>query len=177
MPIWHWLAQWIAFNALYGQWDAGNRQSLPDRECWRVFLDRIVDLDTAGYVSGMLLEQKALVLSLLDDAYLSNLFWQDPSPKRVSQACRARQSALTWYIESNWKLILDQMIERIYQLRCQLIHGAATYGGRLNRRSLRHCTQMLGHLLPAVLLVWIDYGADEDWGILCYPPMSRDLFA
>ena len=166
------VAQWIAFNSLYGQWDVGNRQSLPDRECWRVFLDRIVDLDTARYVSGILLEQKALVLSLFDDAYLSNLFWQDPCPKRVSQARHVRQQALTWYIESNWKAILDNVVERIYVLRCQLIHGAATFGGKLNRRSLRRCTQMLGHLLPAVLLVWIDFGADEDWGILCYPPMQ-----
>ena len=34
------LAQWIAFNALYGQWDGVKRQSLPDRESWRQFLDR-----------------------------------------------------------------------------------------------------------------------------------------
>jgi hypothetical protein len=24
-------------------------------------------------------------------------------------------------------------------------------------------------LLPAVLMVWIDHGADEDWGPMCYP--------
>jgi hypothetical protein len=55
-------------------------------------------------------------------------------------------------------------------MRCQLVHGAATYGGQLNRTSLRHCVTMLGHLLPAVLLVLINHGADEDWGIMCYPP-------
>jgi hypothetical protein len=27
-------------------------------------------------------------------------------------------------------------------------------------------------LLPAVLLVWIDHGADEDWGPMCYPPLG-----
>ena len=26
-------------------------------------------------------------------------------------------------------------------------------------------------LLPALRMVWIDHGADEDWGPLCYPPM------
>jgi len=29
---------------------------------------------------------------------------------------------------------------------------------------------MLGHLLPALLLVIIDHGYEEDWGPLCYPP-------
>ena len=68
--------------------------------------------------------------------------------------------------------VLDRLIERIYLLRCQLIHGAATCGGKLNRTALRRSTKMLSHLMPAVLLVIIDHGADEDWGLLCYPPME-----
>ena len=59
----------------------------------------------------------------------------------------------------------------IYLMRCQLVHGASTYGGKLNRTSLRRCTTMLEHLVRAVLQVLIDHGADEDWGSLCYPPM------
>jgi hypothetical protein len=47
----------------------------------------------------------------------------------------------------------------------QLIHGASTFGGKLNRTAPRRSTQMLGHLLPAVLLVIIDQGADVDWGL------------
>ena len=31
---------------------------------------------------------------------------------------------------------------------------------------------MMQRLLPALLLVWIDHGADEDWGPMCYPPMG-----
>jgi len=56
-------------------------------------------------------------------------------------------------------------------MRCQLVHRAATYGGRLNRTTLRRCAMMMQRLLPALLMVWIDHGADEDWGPLCYPPM------
>ncbi len=61
--------------------------------------------------------------------------------------------------------------ERVYLARCQLVHGAATYGGKLNRTALRRCVMMMQRLLPAMLMVWIDHGADEDWGPLCYPPM------
>ena len=57
-------------------------------------------------------------------------------------------------------------------MRCQLAHGAATYGGKLNKTSLRRSVTMMGHLLPAVLLVWIDHGAREDWGTMCYPPLG-----
>ena len=51
----------------------------------------------------------------------------------------------------------------------QITHGAATCSSRLNRKALKHCTTMLGWLLPATLQVWIDHGADEDWGPMCYP--------
>ena len=84
---------------------------------------------------------------------------------------RDKFQARTWYLEGKWKLILERLLDRIYLLRCQLVHGAATYGGQLNSRSLKHCTTMLGHLLPAILMVVIQQGAKEDWGTMCYPPL------
>jgi hypothetical protein len=166
------IGQWIAFNALYGQWDHGLREPVADRECWRVFMDRTVDLDRSGYLAQSLTTHKRLVLSLLDDQYLSSLFWRDPESVLPGQIHKEKHAAATWFIEQNWKLILERLMERIYMIRCQLVHGAATYGGQLNRTSLRHCVTMLGHLMPAILLVLIDHGADEDWGIMCYPPMD-----
>ena len=139
------VSQWIAFNALYGQWDQGAREPLADRECWRVFLDRVVDLDQTGYLSSTLTTHKRLVLSLLDDRYLSSFFWRDPDNAIPAQAHKEKHAAHTWFIERNWKLMLERLMERIYLLRCQLVHGAATYGGQLNRVSLRHCVTMLGH--------------------------------
>ena len=58
-------------------------------------------------------------------------------------------------------------------MRCQLVHGAATYGGKLNRTSLKRCVVMMQRLLPALPSVRIDHGADEDWGPMCYPPMDK----
>ena len=62
--------------------------------------------------------------------------------------------------------------ERIYLLRCQLVHGAATYDSSFNRTAIRRCIQMMDHLLRTFLGVWVRWGADEDWGIMCYPPMK-----
>ena len=171
------IGQWIALNSLYGQWDHGNRSPVADRECWRVFLDRIVDLDADGLIPYILQEHRGLVMSLFEDPYLSGLFWQDPTHERVGVAKRTRYQAQTWYFDKSWKLILENAAERIYLMRCQLIHGAATFGSKLNRSSLRHCSQMLAHLLPAIMLVLVEHGADEDWGIMCYPPVSVSMNA
>jgi hypothetical protein len=163
---------WIGFNGLYGRWDEQRREPLPDRECWRKFLDRLIDLDSSGHLSGMLTENRDLLMSILDDEYVSGFFWEDPSDIRASKSKKSKYDARTWYIDKKWGMILDRLIERIYLLRCQLIHGAATFGGKLNRASLERCNKMMRSLLDAVLLVVIDHGADEDWGSMCYPPSS-----
>lgn len=167
------LARWIAFNALYGQWDEAEREPLRDSACWRSFLDRILELDGDGRIVDVLMDNKPLVMSIFDDEYLSRFFWEEPGKQRARKSKKVKFDARTWYIDGNWTLILDRLIERIYLLRCQLVHGAATYNGSLNRTATRRCSMMLGHLLPAILLVWIDHGADEDWGLMCYPPQRK----
>ena len=55
-PVWGWgrgenpRPTPLAFNSLYGQWDAQKREPKPDRESWRVFVDRILKLDRGGSV-------------------------------------------------------------------------------------------------------------------------------
>jgi predicted DNA-binding transcriptional regulator YafY len=39
-----------------------------------------------------------------------------------------------------------------------------------NREALDRCCAMMSHLMPVVLLVIMDHGAEEDWGVPCYPP-------
>ena len=167
------VSQWIAFNALYGQWDEDLREPVSDRKCWRAFISRCLKLEQGDYLPGRLQHHRRLVESLLDDHYLSDFFWEDPGDQRAKQSKSAKYKSRTWYIEHNWTLVLDEVMERIYLMRCQLVHGAATYGGKLNRVSLRRCSTMLGHLLSAFLLVVIDHGADEDWGPMCYPPLGK----
>ncbi len=165
------VGQWVAFNALYGRWDQAAQQPCPDRDSWRQFMDRILKLDQNKRLADVLQEHKPLVMSILESEYLSSYFWQEPGPQRAGKSRKSMYEARTWYLEGRWTMILDRLLERIYLLRCQLMHGAATHGGKLNRIPLRRCVMMLGHLLPAVILVLADHGADEDWGEMCYPPL------
>jgi len=73
---------WITFNGLDGQWNAQKRKPRLDWESWRAFVDRILAVDRDGYVAQALGEHKRLVISLLEDQYLSTFFWQDPSTKQ-----------------------------------------------------------------------------------------------
>jgi hypothetical protein len=164
------LCIWISFNGLYGQWDEKRREPQPDRESWRIFLDRILAIDTSKLVSSMLTGERDLVMSILDDEYLSSFFWEEPSDLRASKSKKSKFDARTWYIEGKWRMILDRLLERVYILRCQIVHGAATYGGKLNRDSLDCCVRIMRSLMNATFLVLIETGGDEDWGAMCYPP-------
>ena len=143
--------------------------------CWRVFLDRILDLDTDEIVTDVLMDNKPLVMSILEDEYLSRWFWQEPGEERARKSKKVKFAARDWYLDGNWTMILDRLVERVYFLRCQLVHGAASYNGSLNRTAVRRCSTMMEHLLPAILSVWIDHGSDEDWGIMCYPPIFKPM--
>lgn len=168
------ILQWIAFNALYGQWDEGLHEPVSDRESWKVFLARMLELDASRHIVSLLQDNRRLVLTIFENAYLKQCFWHDPCQEKAGKAARGgRHRAEGWYAESRWETILEQVVERVYLLRCQLVHGAATLGSKLNRTALKHCTMMLRLLMPAILLVWIDHGEDEDWGILCYPPVGH----
>lgn len=168
---WALLSQWIAFNALYGQWDELQKEPVADQECWSHFLERMIHLDGGHKIDGVLIEHKALVMSIFEDEFLSRHFWQEPTDKRAQQSRKAMYDARTWFLEGAWLRILDCLFKRIYFLRCQLVHGAASYQGALNRNAIRHCSWAMDHMLKAFLQVWIEYGADENWGILCYPPL------
>lgn len=166
------ITQWVALNALYGQWDPRLREPAADRACWRQFLDRILKLDRDGRLIQVLEAHRKLVFTILDDAYLAGFFWKDPAPHKAIHTTRDRRQASQWYQQRRYGMVLESVVERIYLLRCQLVHGAATHNSRLNRTSLRRCATMLSHLLPVLLLILIDHGADEDWGDMCYPPQG-----
>ena len=121
------ISLWVSFNSLYGQWDEQKREPKPDRQSWRTFVDSILRLDKGECLAEMLKEHKRLVMSLLEDEYLSRFFWQEPSAKRAGQSRKAKFSAQSWYVEKRWTMILDQLLERVYLMRCQLVHGAASH--------------------------------------------------
>lgn len=155
---------WIAFNALYSRWDEERREPQADRVSMNAFVTRTLNLDANGSLENLLCEHRPLVMQILDDEHLVHYYWKEPDETAARRARRARHQAPGWYYEGRWAMLLTCVLERIYLLRCQIMHGAATMGSSLNRDVLESCTDMLGHLLPVLLRIFIDHGANEDWG-------------
>lgn len=168
------ILQWTAFNALYGVWNPERNEAFPDRQSWKDFVARIIRLDTAGTLAAILDRNRLRILTILANDYLDRIYWNhvDPSdPQPAAPRPSMNRRALPWFLEQRWTSIADAVLDRIYLLRCQLIHGAATYGSSLNRDPLQESNALLQELLPGFLQVWVNHGAREDWGLLCYPPL------
>lgn len=69
------------------------------------------------------------MMTLLEDEFLSHFFWKEPTLKRARQSKKAMFDARTWYLEQRWLLIMERYMERIYLIRCQLVHSTVIFWG------------------------------------------------
>jgi hypothetical protein len=164
------LFAWIAFNALYGSWDDEGGAPAKDRACWGAFLSTAVTWDHDGLLSRCLREQRDPILSLLDNKYLDSQFWR----RRDSYGGSRRQYYLgqSMYAQERWCALLVLVVDRIYVLRSQIVHGAATRNSSLNRNTLREALRLLEAVLGPVLQIAVEHGAHDAWPTLCYPPVN-----
>lgn len=165
------ILRWVAFNSLYGRWDEQQRQPQPDFESVRDFVAQILPLDHDGHLDTLLADRRDAVMAIFEDGYIDKYFWKDPGEQALIKAERAKFRAQGWYVEGRQSLLLNGLLQRIYTLRCQLVHGAASRGGALNRESVQRCNEMLAEVVPTFLVVLIDHGWSEEWGALCFPPI------
>jgi hypothetical protein len=169
---------WIAFNAAYAQeLDDSDRAS--DKATFTAFLRKLCDLDASKRIDDLIWKEfSASIRSLLENPYVFHLFWEfqrgrineDEWKDRFASAKRSAHSALA---SGNTPVLLSVMFNRLYTLRNQLIHGGATWDGKVNRDQLRDCTRLLGKLVPVIIALMMD-NPNALWGDAVYPVVDQD---
>lgn len=170
---------WIAFNAAYAQeLDDSDRTS--DKTAFTTFLQKLCDLDISKHLDELIWKEfSGSIRTLLDNPYVFHLFWEflrgrideGDWKERFASAKRSAQSALA---SGKTPLLLSVIFNRLYTLRNQLIHGGATWNGKINRDQLRDCTRLLGKLVPLIITVMMD-NPDTVWGDAVYPVVDQAL--
>lgn len=162
---------WIAFNAAYaGEFDFEQNE----RTKVAGFLERIVAADSHGVLHAMLFEQfTGPVRTLIDNRYVFEPFWRalrehDASDRWKRQFDASRKAAMHALLGGRTADLLGIVMDRLYVLRNQLVHGGATWNSSVNRDQLRDGNALLGALLPAIITVMMETGAFEDDAI-AYP--------
>lgn len=170
------ISLWIAFNACYAV-DQGGSESLAERFAFQGFVEKLVQHDTQKKIYACLWETySGPVKALIKNPYVYSGFWQAKREDIESDAWRSQfdalsVSALNHLSRQNVPELLSIVLDRLYVLRNQLIHGGATYGSQVNREQVQDGVQLLSSLVP--IMVGIMLEADEGlWGEIYYPVLK-----
>lgn len=64
--------------------------------------------------------------------------------------------------------VLGIVLDRLYVLRNQLIHGGATWNSRVNRAQVRDGVNLMEALVPLIIEFMLDH-PELDFGGIAYP--------
>lgn len=164
---------WIAFNAAYAC-EIDERYGLSEQATFMGFLEKLCALDTGKRIDGLVWQEfSGGIRVLLDTPFVFKSFWDFQAGKleetewqsRFAKDKKVAQQALA---SGRTPTLLGVVFNRLYTLRNQLIHGGATWNGKVNRKQLRDGAQLLGKLVPVIIELMLDH-PEVDWGPACYP--------
>ena len=166
------ISQWIAFNSCYLT-DTEKEERLCERESFLDFIRTLVSNDKENRIEECLWNNYSdFIRTLIDNHYVYSLFWisirQDNSNWKEPFET-SKRIALKALSERNVVLVMSIVLDRLYCLRNQLMHGGATYHGRVNRQQVKDGKKMLSELMPIVIKIMKITGSEYDWGEVSYP--------
>ena len=164
---------WIAFNAAYAQ-EIPHNVRLSEQESFRSFLHKLHQLDRSKRLDALVWKEfSGPIRVLLDNPYVFESFWQYQRGEISKEQWQLRQangkkSAAILLAKGQTPELLGLVLQRIYTLRNQLVHGGATWNGSVNRAQLQDCVNLMGKLVPVLIAIMLA-SADTLWGDACYP--------
>lgn len=162
---------WIAFNAAYAS-EFGFEQKERDRV--RAFIGQLLKLDTTQRLHHALFAQfSGPIRTLIDNRYVFEPFWRalrehDASNAWEASFAAAKKRAMGALMTQDTTTLLSIVLDRLYVLRNQLIHGGATWGGTTNRTQVKDGAAILVVLVPVIVGLMMQ-DANEDFGEVAYP--------
>lgn len=176
---------WIGFNALYGrdphQFFGREKKLLDPKERqeerkFRKYFDNLFEHseDTKERIYKVINNDiSKQVISLSENIFVWPDFWKyHHDIQKTEKHLPMKGDWLPKPLKkTNTKRILHRVFECLYVLRNQLIHGASTWDGNLNKEQLIDGTEIVYYLLPVFIDIMLKTPKDEwkKWGRVWYP--------
>ena len=167
---------WISFNAAYAR--EVDSESATELKRLQIFFNALVKLDIGQRIRDAALDRfREGIHQLVDNRYVFMPFWKHSSGEEGYEDWKTRfakeKRELGFNLENGKTVrVLLTVFRRLYVLRNQLLHGAATWRGRVNREQVEDGAAVLGWLVPLFLEIMIN-NPHHDWGEPSYPPLER----
>ena len=164
---------WVAFNAAYAR-DKGDWTPVREREAFSKFFELILELDEENRIYDNIWEQFSAPIRILsDNKYVYQPFWNHcnnvPGYENWEESFQSSKHTMNSALaQRNTKMVLNLLFDRLYVLRNQLFHGAATWHGTVNRAQVKDGAKILQFLVPIFVDIMMD-NLETDWGAPSYP--------
>lgn len=164
---------WIAFNAAYAS-EVLDRRSFSERRQLLRFLKHLIDGDRERLIYGLVwTEFPRSIRLLLDNPYVFGPFWTYQigdirAAEWKAEFERSKAAAHRALGRMDTLRVLAVLLDRLYVLRNQLVHGGATWNSGVNRNQVRDGAAILGLLVPVIIHLMMEMPG-VNWGLPCYP--------
>jgi hypothetical protein len=113
---------------------------------------------------------------LINNQYVFQPYWSYLKGQRTETEwkesfLKAKQAANICLAEDNTTVLLQIVLSRLYVLRNQMLHGLATWNGKVNRDQLRDGTTILERLVPIIIDLMMN-DPHRNWGDHAFPVIS-----
>jgi hypothetical protein len=110
---------------------------------------------------------------LIENRYVFEPFWKalrdhDASDRWERQFADGKRIALRAVLDQDTATVLSVVLDRLYVLRNQLVHGGATWRSGANRNQVGDGARILGALVPVIVAVMME-SRDTDFGGIAFP--------
>lgn len=162
---------WVAFNAAYAH-EFGFEER--ERDLVRGFVEKLVAVDAEKTLHALLFQQfSGPVRTLVENRFVFEPFWRamrdhDGSDRWKTLFAERNRQALKHLMGGETAPLLAIVLDRLYVLRNQLIHGGATWNSGVNRQQVNDGVRLMASLVPRVVELLIEH-ADLDLGGIAYP--------
>lgn len=165
---------WISFNACYAM-ERPYSESYGESDRYNKFIEQLVFLDHKGQIHELLWKKfSGPIRLLIDNQYAYREFWmwnRGVNLKWEESFENAKYDAYRFISEMKVPELLEIVLDRLYVVRNQLVHGGATYQSSVNRAQVKDGAGILSFLVPVIIDIMID-NMDEDWGHIYFPVLN-----
>ena len=164
------ISLWIAFNACYAV-DLNGISSKPEKAKLRDFTSSLVQFDRTRLYNLFWEKYSGPVKVLIENKFVFEKFWEYNRGENNDYLYAFNKSIATatnCLSKQNIEGLIEVVLERLYTLRNQIIHGGATYNSKLNRSQLRDACNIMQLLVPIIIEIMLE-NWNRDWGVIAYP--------
>lgn len=166
---------WVSFNAAYAQ--DTECLNLNETQSFTQFLEKLNSLDHQKRIYNLLWNEfPNSIRVLLNNKFVFQPFWlfhngQISEQEFKNKFSEAKQFANIALAKNETAKLTSTVLQRLYTLRNQLMHGGATWNSGANREQLKDAVQFLSQLVPFIIDIMMD-NPNELWGDAHYPPVN-----